>query len=154
MEIKLYGGEIALIDDEDWPLVEGLKMFVDPDGYVRFNIKVKGKWVSRTLHNHLMRPPKGMLTDHVHGDKLDNRRHNLRVTDQHRNQVNRHKVNRNSSTGIRGVHYRGNTCPNRPWFMQIKASGITRTGHFATKKEAIAARRAAELELYGELCPA
>ena len=41
--------------------------------------------------------------DHINGDPLDNRWANLREVTRAQNEANKHKANRNSKTGVRGV---------------------------------------------------
>jgi hypothetical protein len=96
----------------------------------------------------------GMHVDHVNGDKLDNRRTNLRVVTNAQNQINRHALNRNNKTGLRGVNYTPHLSPSKPWRAQITANRKNvHLGLFATRDEALVARRQAERELYGEACP-
>lgn len=58
------------------------------------------------LHNAVLNVTvkKGYETDHINGDKLDNRRCNLRYGTRAENLRNR-KVQRNSSSGVKGVNF-------------------------------------------------
>jgi len=154
MRIPLSNGGFTLIDDEDAPLVAGLTIYRDQLGYATFSVWGDGRNVVRRLHTHLMQAqsaiPAGMMVDHINGDQLDNRRSaNLRVVTGHVNQVNRHRLNRNNTSGVRGVARRKNR-----WIAQITVDRRNLyLGLFRTKEEAIEARRAAELQHYGEYCP-
>lgn len=147
--LDLPHGYQAVIDEADWPAVSKLTLYRGTNGYVYFSVWKDGKSHPRTLHGLLTRPPRGSHTDHINGDKLDNRRGNLRVVTPSRNQVNRKRLNRNNTSGVRGV-----ARAFGKWRAQIT---VNRKNHhlglFASKEEAIAARREAELEHYGEFCP-
>lgn len=160
LRLDLPHGYQTIIDAADWLLVQGLALHRDAsNGYVYFSIWRDGKNRWQTLHGLLMygllvRSPKGMHVDHRNGDPLDNRRANLRVVTPQRNQVNRKRLNRNNTSGVRGVAYQPARSSSRPWRAHIKVDGRIRTlGQFATKAEALAARRAAELRYFGEQCP-
>jgi len=153
--LDLPHGHQALIDKADWPLIAELTLYRGTNGYVYFSKWVNGKSYPQMLHVLLMQPPKGSLVDHRNGNKLDNRRENLRITTPSINQINRHYLNQNNSSGFRGVSYAPKLCKSKPWRVQITVNRKNKhVGLFATAPEAIAARREAELREYGELCPA
>ena len=93
---------------------EGLKFIVDPDdyekyvkknsfqmndnGYVRFG---KGIKLHRVIMN--VNDPKTDV-DHINGNKLDNRKSNLRLCNRSQNCMNRGKPSNNSS-GFKGVSF-------------------------------------------------
>ncbi|MFI2856887.1 HNH endonuclease [Paenibacillus sp. JSM ZJ436] len=58
------------------------------------------------MHREVNKTPEKMLTDHVNGDKLDNRKENLRTVTIGQNNMNRHKLN-NISSIYKGVKKRG-----------------------------------------------
>lgn len=152
--LDLPHGFQTVIDDDDWPLISTLTVYRGVNGYAYYSKWENGKSVPRTLHGLLMKPTKGMHVDHINGNKLDNRRINLRVVTPQQNQLNRQGPNRNNTSGVRGVNYCPQLSASRPWRAQITVNGKnSHLGLFATRDEAIAARRAAELEKYGELCP-
>lgn len=82
--------------------------------------------------------------DHVNGIRDDNRLCNLRAVGQIENMRNR-KTPKSNSSGTMGVHWnKRESC----WRARIKVNGnLIELGHFKEKAEAIAARKAAELEL-------
>lgn len=151
--LDLKGGTVT-IDEADWPVVEPLTVYVGTNGYAYYSVWRDGKSRPETLHSLLMggaRP--GEHIDHINGDKLDNRRSNLRFVTPTRNQVNRKSLNRNNTSGVRGVQLT-TLSASKPWRAQITvAKRNFHLGLFATEAEAVAARKAAELEHYGEPCP-
>ena len=56
------------------------------------------------LHRIIMRPPKGMVVDHISRDVMDNRRQNLRVITQAENCRNV-SIRSDCSSGYRGVRW-------------------------------------------------
>jgi len=84
--------------------------------------------------------------DHINGDKADNRVCNLREATNQQNHANR-GAQRNSTSGVKGVYW---FKPQQKWKAQIcvnKRSIVL--GYFATKEEAITARKAAEDKYHG-----
>ncbi len=52
------------------------------------------------ISRFIMNPPAGMVVDHINGDRLDNRRENLRITNHRQNGLN---VKPRNNTGFAGV---------------------------------------------------
>lgn len=152
--LDLPHGYTALIDDADWHLVESLTLYRGTNGYVYYSKWEKGRSFPRTLHSLLMGRHPGKHVDHINGDKLDNRRENLRIVTPSANQANRRSLNRNNRSGTRGVQHVPKLSASKPWRAQITVERRNiHLGLFATEAEAIAARRAAEREHYGEEMP-
>lgn len=87
--IKLSGkrgkGHSTKVDDSTFTEYGHLSWYLSDTGYaVR-----KGKEGSIRLHRLVAGTPEGKVTDHLNGDKLDNRRSNLRVCSQRVNSQNR-----------------------------------------------------------------
>ena len=152
--LDLPHGHTAIIDEADWLAVSSLTLYLGANGYVYYSIWENGRSIPRTLHQFLMGRTPGTHIDHINGDKTDNRRANLRVVSPQTNQVNRKRLNRNNASGLRGVAYRPQLSAKSPWRAQITVDRKNyHLGLFATQEEAVQARRAAELERYGELTP-
>ncbi len=84
--------------------------------------------------------------DHVNGNGLDNRKHNLRICSVQQNGANR-AANRNNSLGIKGVH--------RTKYGKFRAIikvnwRQVHLGNFSTKEEAHAAYVEAAKKYFGE----
>jgi hypothetical protein len=91
----------ALIDADDLPLLiaHGQSWSPSPRGYVYGR---SGK-SSFTLHRFLLNPPADMDVDHRNGNRLDNRRCNLRVVTRQTNARNLHRAHKTNRLGVRGV---------------------------------------------------
>ena len=145
--ILLTKGQITFVDAEDFDEVSKYKWCFD-GGYARRNVSIGGgRQRCIYLHNALNRPSEGYRTDHHNVNKLDNRRHNLRVATVSQNAQNssRHKDNR---SGFKGVCWEER---RRKWKAQIAVQNKDKfLGRFTTAELAHAAYCAAAEQLHGE----
>ena len=159
-----------LIDDEDLPLLECISVHLDKDGYAVTNIRanqlrkineitelnIEPKYAKGTnrvevftrIHRLLLGAtnPK-MQVDHINGNKLDNRKENLRLAT---NQQNQHNVGKrkNNTSGYKGVSwYR----KRKKWKAAIKHNKKSiHLGYYDTPEEASRAYDKAAVEFFGE----
>ena len=138
-EIKLENSnKKVIVDNEDYETISKTKWRIDSDGYARGRQSVR-------MHRLIMNTPKGMETDHINEDKLDNRKCNLRICTQHQNQINRGKQ-KNNTSGYKGVSRK-----RKKWVAQIKFMGkIFRNGLYDDVIEAAHAYDKKAKELFGE----
>lgn len=103
MKITLKHGEIAVIDDEDYPLVAGYKWRLNQDGYA---VSHEGTISPKTIFMHRLvnKTPPGEITDHIDQDRLNNRRANLRTASKALNSFNS-KIHSRNRSGYRGVSW-------------------------------------------------
>jgi hypothetical protein len=87
-----WGKAMILVDDIDKELLENMAWFIGNDGYVRCSTP-RNNGVQRTLllHREIMKPQRANVVDHINGNKLDNRRSNLRIVTRADNNRNTHK---------------------------------------------------------------
>lgn len=151
----------AIVDDDDFEVLQWYRwrrLPVHPrgwGGYVNCSIGVGTLRHIVLLHRFLLGTPKnGFIIDHIDGNVLDNRRCNLRETTPQKNLINRHRQDSRNKSGVRGVMYQTQPKFKNKWGAEIRVKGkMFYLGHYATKEEAVAVRRAAELKHFGELCP-
>jgi len=99
------------------------------------------------MHKFLMQTPKGMHTDHINGNGLDNRRSNLRVCTPSQNKMNS-KTYRTNKSGFKGVSFYKR---DRNWSAQITMNfKKVHLGYFSTPGLAHVAYCNAALKLHGE----
>lgn len=149
-------GATMIIDEDDLHTLGGHKPYLGNNGYAYISVwdSMKARSRPETVHSRIL-PGSGrkVHVDHVNGNKLDNRRDNLRLVTPQKNQVNRKKVNRNNSSGVRGVH-RNSVSKKNPWTAQIAIGGKNiYLGVHPTVESAVKARKDAELRYFGEVCP-
>jgi hypothetical protein len=103
-KIPLSQGKFALVDDDDFEWLNQWKWRLDlKSGYVVRNIRVEKKIPRIYMHRLILNPPKGLYTDHINHNKLDNRRDNLRVCTTSQNGANRLKQTKKSLSRFKGV---------------------------------------------------
>jgi hypothetical protein len=90
-------------------------------GYAVRSETCSGRKETIYLHRELLPPGEGKVVDHINGDRLDNRRRNLRVVSVGQNNANGQDRPRRS--GFRGVYWHG---PSRRWVGQISVAGRLR----------------------------
>ena len=120
---------------------------VKRDGYVLIGVNGTRYAAHRLawLHHYGEHAPIGI--DHRDRDRTNNRIDNLRLATDSQNQHNR-VVQKNSSTGIKGVTY---WKPTGKWWARIKVKGNRLSlGHYATIEDAASAYRKAALQYHGE----
>ena len=99
-----------LFDEEDKELVSQNKWHLMKNGYVACTKYVKGsgrknqKNICIYFHRIITNAPKGKVVDHINGNKLDNRKENLRVCTQRENMVNCGML-KNNKSGYKGVSW-------------------------------------------------
>jgi HNH endonuclease/AP2 domain len=147
-ELNLYKGLKAQVDDADYEALKHLKWGFDGRyAYTREKVETLDGviTVKKTyLHRCIMKTPKGLDTDHINGDKLDNRRENLRITTRSQNNMNQKKTRGTSK--YKGVHWHNQ---RNKWKAEIKINGKAKyLGLFLTEYEAAMAYNEAAKEKF------
>lgn len=87
-------GNYAIIDSDDYDKVIAYgKWYENSSGYAVKKTRIKGKNVSIRMHMLVNNTPIGcgFHTDHINGNRLDNRKENLRAVTPALNTWNKHK---------------------------------------------------------------
>lgn len=122
----------AIIDTEDIPKIKYDKWRYS-HGYANYATRKKG---SQMMHRKILGT--NDFVDHVNGNKLDNRKSNLRIASKSQNAMN--------------VNYSGiSTLPSGKFYAHIKIHGrMLNLGHYELIDEALFARWYAETVLFKE----
>jgi hypothetical protein len=144
-EISLTQNKVALVDDEDYTELSKHKWFASKIGDKYYYAQrhshkdpVTHKSTTIQMHSVILGTPKGMETDHINGNGLDNRRENLRVVTCRENQQNRHT---SKSSIYPGVSWHERT---HKWQARIRIKGKEKyIGLFEEESEAAKSYRIA-----------
>lgn len=152
-EIKLGGkqaqGRVALIDDDDYERISKYNWWSCNNGYAIAKRKVDGEFKQFKMHRFIMGEPEGKIVDHVNRNTLDNRKENLRITDNSGNAWNKRKVHQSPHRykGL-GIEKRGKV-PRYKARLAIYNQRIS-LGAYATDVEAAKAYNVAAEFFHGE----
>lgn len=142
----------AIIDKEDISRVSCYKWRLSKGGTERSKcagvITGNGKdTYTNSLHRHIMNCSDNMYVDHINGNRLDNRKCNLRICTNQENNFNTVKRNTNTSE-YKGVWF---DKTRNKWVSEIKISGRKIfIGRYEDIKEAAFTRLYAESLLHKE----
>jgi hypothetical protein len=143
--ITLTKGYEAIIDAEDVPLVQGYNwsaLVTRKNVYAMRRCNTRG---SILMHREVACTPKGLETDHINLNTLDNRSVNLRIVNQSQNSMNTTKPVTNTS-GVKGVYWNKEKCK---WQAQIKVNGKNRyLGRFSCIEDAKKVHREAAINFH------
>jgi hypothetical protein len=136
----------AIVSDADYDAAACWPWRLDRAGYVSGKVKEGGKWRTVYLHRWLMGEPEKMVVDHINGNRLDNRRENLRIVTYAQNNRNSDRRGCNSHSQYKGVYFQAGR-----WRAQIGYEGRAHhLGTFYTEEAAARAYDAAAIAAYGE----
>lgn len=144
-EINLYRNKgTVLVDDADFEWLSQYRWHLD-HGYAAMTIRKPKKGVLY-MHRLINQTSIGLSTDHINGNKLDNRRGNLRSCSQSQNNAN--QTVRYNKSGFKGVVWHRR---NQKWQAQIGINGKCKyLGQYKDKLEAAKAYDTAAKALFGE----
>jgi len=149
--IKLFlknSGNYTIIDTEDYHKIKEYHWGERIHGYVAGCKNKKRIYLHRLILDVVNTPD--VSIDHINGNKLDNRKCNLRVCAHSQNTKN-HRIPINNTSGILGVWWHKQ---NKKWVAEIWANGKKYyLGCFIDIKEANKVRQEAEIKYFGEFAP-
>lgn len=143
MEIELTRGQTAIVDESDFDRVSQVSWCYRRDGYAHGRYKRK----LVLMHRFIMEAPRESLVDHINGNKLDNRKSNLRLCTFSENAIHR-KVKSDNSSGYKGVYFKKEY---GRWTSAIQVRGRRKfLGYFDTPEEAYVAYSNAAGSMFGD----
>lgn len=154
--IVLTQNKFSLVDDEDVEKLNKYKWSVHTDGYAVRGIldkdyyyknNRKKKILTIYMHRFVMNTPKNMEIDHINGNRLDNRKSNLRIVTRFQNKMN-HRLYKNNTSGYSGVVW---DKQRQSWKATISSNNeILFQKLFKDKQDAINKRQQLEIEYFGD----
>lgn len=155
IRIPLSQGKSAAVDLADFFRLTQWSWCVNAQGYATRRQRSSEGSTSKMIRMHrvIAGTPDGLFTDHINGDRLDNRSENLRVCDTSQNLSNR-GMQANNKSGYKGVSWHSQAIKKNlssPWVAKIKVKNKQiYIGAFKTAKEAAVAYEEAAKKYHGE----
>lgn len=147
-KITLTKKKFAIVDDNDFESINKYKWCFSGRNYAIRRVGNSRKNTKIILmHRQIMSVPKGMITDHINGNGLDNRRINLRICTNIQNLQNQ-SLRSDNTSGYKGVCWD----KKRNAFMSyINISGVRKyLGRFKSIIDAKNAYNSTASEYFGE----
>lgn len=149
--IPLTQGQCAIVDDADFAWLSQWKWCAsksDVGFYAMRAEKTNGRARYLYMHRVLADARPGDVVDHIDGDRLNNRRSNLRLATARQNAMNT-RAHYDGSSRFKGVWR--NAKKGRPWCAGICVRGVRmHLGVFQTEEAAARAYDAAALLAHGD----
>lgn len=144
-EIVLTGGQVALVDEEDFDQLSQYTWKASRKGNT-FYAERSEKKVTIMMHREIMNAPSNMEVDHIDGNGLNNTKANLRLCSHTENMRNQ-KMAKSNKTGFKGVmpYYKNGF--RAMIYFEGKSIHI---GVYDTAEEAAKAYDRKAVELFGE----
>lgn len=160
VKIPIGHGAYAIVDADSCEALKGVKWSSNGRGYAQRHISYptdgrRRKKAKLKMHRIIAGAAPGQLVDHINGDKLDNRRCNLRIVTKRQNNTNKTSSPHQKNGAFKGVQWVPEMNKWRAHIAggAIKPDGCRRKihlGYFADPVEAAKAYDAKAIELFGE----
>lgn len=150
--IPIADGRCAIVDNDDYELLNQYKWHVNAQGYLSTRIYTGTGRDNNTayfirMHRLVMNAPDDMVVDHIFGKKFDNRKTQLRLATGGENNRNRGKQTNNTS-GHKGVSWHKKA---GKWTAQIDINHKHHyLGLFTNLEDATEAYKQAATKYHGE----
>lgn len=151
VEIRLSNGKISICDDSDYAVLSQHKWHEHSGGYaMRHGRNAAGEKRSYYMHRDILGLKGKEECDHINGDKLDNRRANLREATRSDQIVNSFPSRPNGSCLWRGVYLRKSGRYQKKWRVRLIKNGQAYYGgSFTTSRMVALAYNKLALEHFG-----
>jgi|SRR3972149_10393518 len=145
-QIPLTEDKVAIVDNKDYLALSKYKWHFS-HGYAKRMGKENGRNKAIYMHRVIFGIAQGKDIDHINGDRLDNRKSNLRLATDSQNQANS-RIRVDNTSGYKGVA----KCTNKKkWFAQIQVNKKQIfLGRFSDIKDAVLAYNDAAIFYFGK----
>jgi hypothetical protein len=145
--IRLANGSYVLVDNADLDLLNRFTWVYQSSGYASAQTGGRKNRKTFLMHRLLTEAPDDCVVDHKNGNKLDNRRSNLRVTSSSNNLANS-KIRKDNSSGYKGVYLH---TKNKNWIARIQRNNkMVHLGSFDNPHDAARMYNFWAKDMFGE----
>jgi hypothetical protein len=143
-KIPLTQGKEALVDDDMYEYLTCWDWHYSTGYAKRGDVNSLGKSIIVRMHHFVLPLKDGLVCDHINGNRLDNRRENLRLVTKSQNMRNQ-GLSKRSRSGFKGVNKH-----QKKWRAYICIDGKQKhLGVFLDKKQAALAYNEAAQKCWG-----
>lgn len=143
--LYLSNGSPVQVDDADYEFLSQWSWRYTGAGYASRSSRHGQIYMHRVLAGAVM---SGSEVDHKNGDKLDNRKDNLRLVSKRENQRGYRRPDPRNQSGVRGVNWFART---GKWVARLKLKDkYLNLGYYDNVEDAIKARQEAERKYWDE----
>lgn len=137
--------KVAILDKDDYDKLFDLGWCVNSHGYaIAWNPKLEKMVYMQQI---IMGSSDDLQIDHIDGNRLNNRKYNLRFVTAQQNMMNE-KLSKNNTSGVKGVHWHK---VEEKWIANIGFNNkLIHLGYFDDFNDAVDVRRGAEIIYFGE----
>jgi len=147
-EIPLTQGYKAIVDDEDYEELSKYKWYYSSSGACRDTTGRDGRKKHIHMSRQIMKAPAHLEVDHKDGNRLDNRRSNLRLCTHAQNLMNQKPQQRMHSSVYKGTSW---SKVVHKWHSYIKFEQYRyHLGYYESEAQAAAAYDLAAVHFFGE----
>lgn len=147
--IPLTRGLEAIVDASDYEALSAHRWGAQHSQggiYASRKYRDGGRHITVLMHREIMAAAAGVHIDHISGDRLDNRRANLRECSRSQNSANS-AARSNSKSGFKGVSW---LTARGCWVARLRDGSVSHfLGSFADKADAARAYDAAAIKIHG-----
>lgn len=149
-----FKGQEFYFDKEDYDLIKEYCWLMKKEGYILTTLPrdEDRKRIELKLHRLILNLEykDELVVDHINGNKMDNRKINLRICSQQENNMNHRNIRKTNKTGVTGVQL----LKNKKYLVALGIGGkVINLGTYKNFDDAVRARLLAEREYFKEFSP-